>query len=215
MYNSSSSSSSSTSSSPVQTMSENTNLINSFIITNGLVSRLSGGLNEPSLQASQCGDKKTQLNSKMMKTSSPAGGTSIVQKKPLRKLNNTNCVVQSDATILKIIPHLFERFVEMVDSNTKDSCQVMMCKTCRFLLKKNTDILLGHLCKQKDIDKFSSVPIINNQLIFRSKPKNRATPIWDVCISRGDIITFSSLSVNAKLFVVFSLCSNLGIRRSH
>lgn len=155
---------SSASSSP--TMSENGNLTNSFIITaNGLVSR------DTSLQVDD-GRKQSQTSDK--------NTTNDAQKKPLRRLNNTNCEIQNDATILEHMPALFERFVEVVDSVTKESCQMMMCKACRFLLKKNADILLGHLCKQKDIDRFSSIPIENNQLIFRSKPKNRATPIWDV-----------------------------------
>lgn len=166
---------SSESSSPIQSMSENSNLVNSFIITNGLVSRLSdinGSKNALSLLNNL--DKNNKQSPKFS-----SDETSITQKKPLRRLNNSNCEIQNDLTIMKSIPNLYERFIEVCDSVTKKSCQVFMCKACRCLLKKNTDILLGHLCKQKDIEKFSPFPVVNNQLVFRSKPKNRATPIWD------------------------------------
>lgn len=161
----------SSSPSPNQTMSENSNsLVNSFIITNGLFSCLSNGEN--------CSSKSNEKKSSNQ-TSSTKSTMSNDQKKPFKKLDISNCDLESDATLLKLIPELYERFIEVVDSATLISCQIFMCKSCRCLLKKNSNIILSHICKQKDIEKFSSIPILNNQLVFRSKPKNRATPIWN------------------------------------
>ena len=167
--------SSSASSSPIQSMSENNNSLSNTSFANGL---LISRLNDDSL--SPTNEKKNQI--KLNKNANTSDSISIIQKKqPLKKLNNNNLnfEIESDSKLLKMIPQLYERFLSVVDSVTKAFCHVLMCKSCRCLMKKNTEILLGHLCKQKDIDKFAAVPIRNNQLVFRSKPKNRATGIWD------------------------------------
>jgi len=53
----------------------------------------------------------------------------------------------------------------------------MTCKSCHVLVKCDTNAINGHLCRQKDVDR--QINTFGTTLMFRSKPKNRATPIWD------------------------------------
>lgn len=152
------------SSSPVQT--ENDPLMSSFI--NGHLALL--------IDDSPTSEKKKAQQTKLIMRSN---GTSIVQKKKPLRNSSSNCDLESDSALLKVVPQLNDRFISVVDSVTKEPCQQIMCRSCRCLLKKNADVLSGHLCREKDAEKFINVPILNNQLIFRSKPKNRASDIWN------------------------------------
>ena len=152
------------SSSPVQT--ENDPLMGSFI--NGHLAHL--------IDDSPTSEKKKTQQPKLVVRSN---GTSIVQKKKPLRNSSSNCDLESDSALLKVIPQLNDRFISVVDSVNKEPVQLLMCRSCRCLLKKNADVLSGHMCREKDAEKFINVPILNNQLIFRSKPKNRASDIWN------------------------------------
>lgn len=124
-------------------------------------------------------DSPTSEKRKQPKLLVRSNGISIVQKKKPLRNSSSNCDLDSDSALLKVMPQLNDRFVNVVDSVSKQPCQLLMCRSCRCLLKKNADVLSSHLCREKDAEKFINVPILNNQLVFRSKPKNRASDIWN------------------------------------
>lgn len=101
----------------------------------------------------------------------------MADSKANRKLVNAT-EINSDSALVKAVPDVFDRFVEVYDQSTQEACNALMCKTCRLLIKKNVLLVSSHLCKNRDVERHVSLPV-TGKLMFRAKPKNRATPIWD------------------------------------
>ncbi|RWS25400.1 hypothetical protein B4U80_06965 [Leptotrombidium deliense] len=75
--------------------------------------------------------------------------------------------------------NVHERYNEVRDAISQETITYLSCKSCRVLVKRDTQSINGHLCRQKDLERQSCKQTPMNTLLFRSKPKNRATPIWD------------------------------------
>ena len=103
-----------------------------------------------------------------------SNGSDSLKKRKLQSANEFH----NDSTLIKSVPDVYDRFVDVRDHTTNESCNALMCKSCRLLVKKNVLLVSSHLCKQRDVERHISLPV-SGTLLFRSKPKNRATPIWD------------------------------------
>ena len=75
--------------------------------------------------------------------------------------------------------NVYEKYSEVKDAISQDFVGYLSCKTCKVIIKKDLQAINGHLCKSKDLDKQAISPTFTSMLLFRMKPKSRATPIWD------------------------------------
>lgn len=82
----------------------------------------------------------------------------------------------SNSSATSAIGSPWDKFIEVIDIITQESVGYVSCKSCKLIVKCETQLVNSHLCKQKDVDKNCE---IGNNLMFRSKPKSRTTPIWD------------------------------------
>ncbi|RWS08941.1 hypothetical protein B4U79_01801 [Dinothrombium tinctorium] len=119
---------------------------------------------------------RPQQKNEANKSKNSSGGNLLSPSVKKRKNDPFSLSFDNSATFPV---NIYERYNEVRDAITQEPISYVSCKSCRVLVKRETQSINGHLCRQKDLERQSCKQTSINTLLFRSKPKNRATPIWD------------------------------------
>ncbi|XP_015783772.1 uncharacterized protein LOC107361445 isoform X2 [Tetranychus urticae] len=112
--------------------------------------------------------------------SSPSSSSSSPTTPSIKRGPNSFTVGAGDDLSFISWPLVYEKFNEVKDALTSESIGYLSCKECKALIKRDVRSITGHSCKSKDIARKNASPIDTSSLLFRMKPKSRATPIWDI-----------------------------------
>ncbi|XP_053202768.1 uncharacterized protein LOC128387589 isoform X2 [Panonychus citri] len=126
------------------------------------------------------GISQSPLSSSSSSSPSPSASSLPLVKRGINNFTTTTIGSGGDDCSFISWSLVYEKFTEVKDALTSESVGYLSCKECKALIKRDIRNITGHTCKSKDIARKNSSNIETSLLLFRQKPKSRATPVWEI-----------------------------------